>query len=186
MDLRINSYNNFGSRMILNDFGIRSDSAVRWANISKIFEQETQEYPDDEIIIEKKKLKFSFKINNKVYIGGLGYNKSNSYNQIMKLSDDEIAKKFAKMNKILRESQSIVESSKEHILKIVNLFTYAKDKNHATDRLLEEIDTLSSCHVTSSFDNDDVLNNFIINWYDSDDATKALKKSSISKNTKRK
>ena len=50
-----NCKTSFGGRMILEGFGIRSADAMRWANISEIFERETIMYPDDTINIAKKK-----------------------------------------------------------------------------------------------------------------------------------
>ena len=163
----LNNQKSFGAKMILEGFGLRSADAIRWANISGIFERETIMYPNDTINIAKKNLEFSFKVNNKEYKGKLGWHKSNSYNEIIKFSDDTIAQKFAKMHEIFRQSQSIVEKSKDKIKEIVNLFTHNNDKNYVADRLLEEMQNCSSLHVDSSFENDDILKNFRINWYES-------------------
>lgn len=167
MDIKVNSANCFGAKMITTGFGTRSADAKRWANIANLFEKETVMHPADTFTISRKcaysnaGLPFIYNIDGNKYEGFLLENKNFAYKDFMKLSDEAIAKKFAKMMELQRQGNELVAKSKEKIKGLADLFNVSDIKEGLMCNVFREVKSASRAQIKTQKDKDDVLKHFV-------------------------
>ena len=106
----------------------------RWQNIAKIFEEQTQQYPDDVFYIsDDDKGEISFDADTSVKISGTGFNlkehvgsiSAENKEKLYRRTDKTIANKFAKLLRLFRQNDDAEKCASE----LFNILTKGKTRD---------------------------------------------------------
>ncbi len=108
----VNSNTAFGAKLV---YGSSFRNKARWNNVAKIFEEQTERYPDYTFNIfhyknDKGAIRFDYTFDSKErFVEDLGYIKPRLAAQLRKLSDSELATKLKKLFIIQKNADKLEE-----------------------------------------------------------------------------
>jgi len=152
--MEMNSNINFTARMDVKALKLDKE---RWKNVSKFFETKTSDFPKDKFVLSNSDdtiyLETSSKTSERFHEVFWRINKDL---KLLKLGDEEIAEKFAKILKIFKKQDSLYDETGAYLKKVSSLLPeneYAK----LEDATWEKVVDLEFDLTKKAFNNDPVL-----------------------------